>query len=170
MKKFYKPIIIFSVLLAVALTAVADESGAKKKEEKLPEFSLKSLDGKETVTDLTIKGKPAVFVVMQTACSACRGEVNDLNAFYGREEYKNIQFYLVCVDVKPEASLPRYLKTYNVSIPALVDPEYTFGTKYSIPFSPATVFFDKDAKVAKIMKGYKAGSFEEMKEALDELK
>ncbi|NIS74766.1 MAG: redoxin domain-containing protein, partial [Deltaproteobacteria bacterium] len=145
------------------------EEEAKKAENAMPEFSLNTLEGK-AVTNKTIKGKPAVFVLMQTACNMCRTEISDMDALSKSDSYKEISFFIVNVDIKPDATLPGYLKSNAISMTALVDPEFTFGPKFGLTFTPSAVFVDKSGKVAAISRGYKADGFEKAKGYLDMIK
>jgi cytochrome oxidase Cu insertion factor (SCO1/SenC/PrrC family) len=170
-----RKMIALSLAMGLVFCAVgnvlAEEGSKAKPEEKdmMPSFSLNTLDGK-TIDNSSIKGKAAVFVLMQTACNLCRQEVDDMNQISRREDYKNINFYVVSVDINPDRVLPGYVKRYKIKMTMLKDPDFTFGSKHDISFTPATIFVGKDGKVKGVSKGYSQGSFAEIKKNLDMIK
>ena len=143
-------------------------AGAPVDKDALPAFSLKTLDG-AVVDNAKIKGKPSVFLIMQTACNICRGEIQDVNGISQNPNYKAIDFYIVNVDFNPKL-LPGYLKENDIKIPALLDPDFSFGKKFGISFTPAAVFANKDGKVVGMTKGYNEDSLGEIKKNLDAIK
>ncbi|NIS75864.1 MAG: redoxin domain-containing protein [Deltaproteobacteria bacterium] len=172
-------VLLGSVFSMDALAQEGKKEAEKKGEAKVekseeaeaagPAWTLKSLDGKLTVTSEDFL-KPAVFVLMQTACNRCREEVKDFHYFAGADEYKAITFYLVNVDVKPEKVLPQYLDFYKITnFKVLVDPEFQFGPHYNVTFTPAAILIGKDGKQVDILKGYKEGTAGEIKGLLDKL-
>lgn len=181
MKTFLrKGLFLFLAAFAASLLAVpalAAEEAAKPApapaaapvdKDALPAFSLKTPDG-AVVDNAKVKGKPSVFLIMQTACNICRGEIQDVNGISQNPNYKSIDFYIVNVDFNPRL-LPGYLKENDIKIPALLDPDFSFGKKFGISFTPAAVFVNKSGKVVGITKGYSEDSLGEIKTNLDAIK
>lgn len=149
--------------------AAAPAAAASADKDLMPSFSLPGMDGK-AVDNESIKGKPAAFVFMQTACNLCRQEVDDMNKISAKSDYKDIGFYIVSVDINPDKVLPGYIESYKIKLPVLKDPDFTLGTKLGLSFTPAAVFVGKDGKVKAMTKGYAPGQFAEVKKNLDAIK
>jgi len=153
---------------AVFAAEEAKKEVAEQSKDAMPTFSLKDSGGKE-VTNASIKGRPTVFVLMQTACNICRTEVADVNTIYKSGKYKNMQFYIVNVDVSPKL-LPLYLKDNEISIPVLFDPTFSMGKSIGATVTPAMIFVAKDGRVKAVTTGYAEGAFEEMSKNLESIK
>jgi peroxiredoxin len=153
-----------------AADAVPAETAAPAPaKDAIPVFSLKMLDGK-TVSNDTVKGKPSVFVFWQTACSLCRVEVEDINQLAQMQAYKGINIYLVNVDLNAAKVLPSYVETNKISLPILVDPDYTLGPKFGINSTPGAAFVNSKGKVVSTTKGYGGDGISSLKAGLDAIK
>jgi peroxiredoxin len=154
---------LFFSFLLLAGHAQAEAPAAADK-NMMPVFSLKTSDGK-TIDNESIKGKPVTFLIMQTACNICRSEMADLNALDKSGQFKGVEFLVVNVDLNPKL-LPKYLADNKFEMTVLVDPDFTFGRKFGITFTPAAIFVNKAGKVVAITKGYTDASLGEIKDNL----
>lgn len=134
-----------AVLVLSAGVALAGEAVAVKA------FKVKDAKGAE-FTNKNIEGKTAVFVVVQTACSQCRGELLALSAKYDELKAK-ADIYTVLVDVNSERALSVYAADKH-KMPALLDPGFTIPDMAGLGVTPSTIVV-KGGKITYTKTGYR---------------
>lgn len=147
---------IAAVLGVFMLAAFAAPTWAARAKEgdAVPEFTVTMLSGKTlSSTELAKANKTYLITFIQTACSACKGEIIGLNKLV--KEAKSKVFVLpVAVDMRSGKDFLENYKSENaVDFDFGVDPKFSVPINFGISFTPATVVI-KDGKVFKIYRGY----------------
>lgn len=130
-----------------AVTTVSPKRLTAWKDQPMPAFSLKDMDGK-IWTEQSIIGKPTVINFWHTGCGPCIKEMPDLNEWI--TEYPEAN-YLSCtwnsLDVAKKVTDKVPFLFHN-----LVDGEPLFNTLHVI-VTPATLVIDKDGIIRLIIIG-----------------
>lgn len=134
--------------------------------EKLPDFTLKSLAGDE-VNLRQLEGEKVVVVnFWATWCGPCRHEIPDFNDVYSRYRDRGVEFLGIAVDESPETVLPEFLQDHPISYPVLLGaPDLTF--RYGVRGLPTTFIIDRAGKITKRTIG--AMSIQMLEAELDKL-
>jgi peroxiredoxin len=146
MQKLWLPIVI--VVLALPAQA-AELSG------KAPDFTLKSLTGKNIKLSEQ-RGNVVLLNFWASWCGPCRQEMPLLDKLHNR--YKRLGFTVLGVNVEQDTSKAnRYLQDVKVSFPILFDPNNTVSKRYDVSAMPTTVIIDRNGNMRYLHKGYKPG-------------
>ncbi|MCR8982511.1 thiol-disulfide oxidoreductase ResA [Brevibacillus laterosporus] len=145
---------ILGVLL-VALVFAVYTSFAKpneiKKGDKVPNFSLQSLDG-ETMTLADLKGKGVILNFWGSWCEPCRNEMPDLEKAWLANKDQNI--VIVGVNVgESEVSAEQFVRQVKTTFPILMDKQREVTKVYNIGQMPSTFYIDQDGIVQDIIIG-----------------
>lgn len=146
--------------IAVLGTALLLSTGYARAEDKvLAAFKLKNAEGKE-VTQEAFKGKKTLFVVVQTACSQCRTELDDISKNLDKVKAK-AEVVVILVDANSEIGLKRY-QEMGYAMPLLLDPMFNVPASVDINVTPGTFATDKDLKVYLTKTGYRPGTLDQL--------
>jgi peroxiredoxin len=128
--------------------SAANGSSAVSEDEKLPDFTLKTLAG-ETINLRSLEGQKVVIVnFWATWCGPCRHEIPDFNGVYSRYRDRGVEMLGISVDPSPEDEVPPFLQTNPIQYPVLAgSPELTY--KYGIRGLPTTFIIDRSGRIAK---------------------
>lgn len=141
--KFYG--VLFLTIISTLLNGCS-EKAAESASNKLPDFTLPDLSGRQ-VSLQSFEGKKIVVLnLWATWCGPCRHEIPDFNAAY--EIYKNrgVEFLGVSVDQNAGEVVPAFVNEIPITYPVLLgSPE--LGFKYGARGLPTTFIIDKNGAV-----------------------
>ena len=132
-----------------------------------PDFALKTLDGKRTLTLSELKGKKVLINFWASWCLPCVEETPALIEAYKQLDDPNVAF--VAIGMQDETvNLKKFAD--NNAIPYLVveDPEGKVGDAYGVRGLPMTLFVDSTGVVRTIVNG--AVKREKVVEVMSQLK
>lgn len=121
-----------------------------------PDFTLtNAIDGDEVNFNKDIKGKAKVTVLsfMNTGCSACLAEVQEISSVV-EEVGDKVAAYCLAVDKRGEAVVRSYHETYGFKVSYLLDPDFTIPGMYGFSYTPALVLVDKGGKILYMKGGF----------------
>lgn len=148
-----------SLLLLLAGAASAAPAGAPAKGleigQRLPEFSLAALDGKQVSYEKQIRGKAPItlFFFMTTACSACFDELKEINDFLGKNQGK-VDAWCIAVDLRGAQTVVPFQRAHNFRVKYLVDPKFSLPRTFGFNYTPSLAVVD-----AKGILLYKKGGY-----------
>ncbi len=120
-------------------------------------FALTSLDGKE-VKLAGLLGKDAVLLDFWAAwCPPCRRSIPALAEIAREFGPKGLVVYAVNQQDTPEA-VRNFLKSENINVPVLMDPESVAGNLYGVTGIPKIVLIDRSGIIAFVHAGYGPGT------------
>jgi thiol-disulfide isomerase/thioredoxin len=119
-------------------------------ENLIPDFSLKSEDGKIVKRD-DLKGKPSVLIFWGINCHSCKRELPHINELYKKYKGK-VNFYAVVVDSRDIDDIKETKKLWKFDIPVLIS-DRKIIYKYRVIGVPMILIVDKDLKPYKKMFG-----------------
>ncbi|MBX9851522.1 MAG: peroxiredoxin family protein [Cytophagaceae bacterium] len=162
---------IFSYLLVCACLLVLTAANAQyiqrapKKEDKLPEFSYQTLDGKKfTNQDLKVNSR-LMIVYFNPLCDVCKKETQEI---LGSIDYfKDIQIVMISPNGKEE--IEGFVKQYNLAahsqITVLHDAEDRFYKQFQALGYPSLYLYDHNKNL--IVQFDSHTDISEIKEAFD---
>ena len=107
-----------------------------------PDFSLPGLDGKR-LSLADHKGHVVLVNIWATWCPPCIDEMPSMQALYKELKGENFEILAVSIDALGSKAVAPFMKKYNLSFPALLDPEATIKTLYQTTGVPESFIIDK---------------------------
>lgn len=152
-------------LMLAAIGAMLSAATLAGATDVLPAFSLKADDGKVITQEyVQAKEKKTVFVMVQTACSQCSKELEEMDALWTDLSAK-ADFYVVLLDMNSGPGLERY-KGKGHKAPVLLDDQFRFPSLVGIGVTPATMVVGPDLQILHKKTGYRPGDLEVLMDLL----
>lgn len=145
-----------SAQIVLLLATIASSSAhAVTSEQAAPDFTLKSLDGKNLRLD-EYRGQVVLINFWASWCGPCRQEMPVLDRLHQR--YESAGFAVLGINVEGEEAPAReLLKKVPVTFPVLIDEGQRVSKLYNLQAMPSTVVVDRDGKIRYIHLGYRPG-------------
>jgi len=173
-----KTLIFVLLLLAINIQAQAqakeipaDYAYLVKIGQQVPEFSVKTIDGK-TVNIIDLKGKVVMLQFTASWCSVCRKEMPHIEADIWKKYKSNPNFALYGIDLdEPKDVVEKFAKQIPVTYPLTLDPKGDIFYQFAEKGAGVTrnVIIDKTGKIVYMTRLYKVEEFQEMKKIIAEL-
>ena len=142
-------------IIAAACVCVPALCQAVAVSEIAPDFTLKSIDGKNTRLK-EYRGQVVLINFWASWCGPCRQEMPLLERI--DERYKDAGFTVLGVNVEGKAGPAKEVATKaGVSFPVLVDEGQKVSELYDLESMPSSVVVDRDGVVRYVHRGYKPG-------------
>jgi cytochrome c biogenesis protein CcmG/thiol:disulfide interchange protein DsbE len=117
-----------------------------------PTFIFPGLDGK--AIDLqAYKGKVVFLNIWATWCPPCRDEMPSMERLYQELRGEDFEILSVSVDAAGAAAVAPFMKKYQLSFPALLDPEGTMKNLYGVTGVPESFIISRRGIVEKVVVG-----------------
>ena len=139
--------------------------------QQVPEFSVKTLDGK-SLSISSLKGKVLMLQFTASWCSVCRKEVPHIEADIWKKYKNNPNFALYGIDLdEPKDVVEKFAKQIPVTYPLTLDPKGDIFYQFAEKGAGVTrnVIIDKTGKIVYMTRLYKDAEFQEMKKIIAEL-
>jgi len=120
-----------------------------------PNFSLKSLDGKEFSLSATLEKGPVVLAFFKIGCPVCQFTFPFIERLYQRSKNPNIT--IVGISQNGPEKTAAFNKEYGVTFPVLLDPEekgYIVSNAYGLTMVPTILLVDTDGSVLVSSMGF----------------
>jgi len=155
------------LLVCFVSTTVLTQSSAASMKGAAPNFTLKSLTGKNLkLSEMT--GNVVLINFWASWCGPCREEMPLLNDLH--KKYEPLGFTVLGVNVEEDAKNARgFLKNFPVDFPVLLDNKNQVSKKYNVIAMPTTVVLDRDGNVRYLHQGYKPGDEEKYRKMVKKL-
>jgi len=145
--------VFFPVVLLLLLSSGfgwADE--VEPLRPQFPEVVFNSLDGNNTFTMSSFRGRPVLLTFWASWCGPCRVELPELSKLYGELAGRGFVLITVNVDQNPVAGR-RFLEALGLSLPVYrLDPQDTKAI--GVDALPANILLDADGRFVHAYKGY----------------
>jgi peroxiredoxin len=107
-----------------------------------PNFTLPGLDGK-MVSLSDHKGQVVLVNIWATWCPPCVDEMPSMETVYKEFKGENFEILAVSIDALGAKAVAPFMKKYNLSFPALLDPEGTIKTLYQTTGVPESFIINR---------------------------
>ena len=149
--RFLQSLFLGVVISCVSITPV----GAVSVSGPAPDFTLKSLDGKNLKLS-EMRGKVVLINFWASWCGPCRQEMPLLNSLHNK--YEPLGFTVIGVNVEERTENARdFIKNTPVDFPILLDNENRVSKLYKVVAMPTTVVVDRDGNMRFLHHGYIPG-------------
>lgn len=114
-------------------------------QEKAPDFTLTSIDGKK-ITLSTLFGKKIIVVnFWATWCPYCREKIPKLNQLYRNNQDKII---ILGISIsEPRERVANFVRKNNVTYPILLDPAGQVARQYGVIGIPKNIIIDQQGRI-----------------------
>ncbi|MCL6573598.1 MAG: redoxin domain-containing protein [Bacillus sp. (in: Bacteria)] len=151
-----KNITIMAVLLGLLGWAIYDNQAKTQstlnienvqtgiqKGEKAADFSLKTVDGKDTKLS-TYKGKKVILNFWATWCPPCKAEMPHMENFYEENQVNDVVILAVNLTAgeTKQSNVLKFIKDYGLTFPVLMDTDGNVGNMYQAISIPTTYIID----------------------------
>ena len=135
---------IFTLIIFICLIAEIVSAGMPAPGDRAPDFSLKTLDGKQ-VSLSDMKGK-VVLIGMFHICVPCMNQAIEFNKV--RDQFDENQVAIIGINTNGDSkeAILNYLSKFpeKVRFPYLMDPVKSFYQEYSQRDMPTVLIVDKE--------------------------
>jgi len=143
--------LILSIMIVFLIGAVGMSFGYEKG-EKAPDFTLKSLSGKNIKLS-EMRGRVVLVNFWATWCAPCKKELPYFNHLY--EKYKRLGLEILGVNIDKMATQAKGMSTFlDLSFPVLLDPSGQTSDLYQIRSMPTTFVVAKDGTLRHVHWGF----------------
>ncbi len=165
-KKF---ILLVTLLTFTTCIFAQDEFTLVKKGDTAPDFSITLENGSvKKLSDL--KGKVVWVNFFATWCPPCRKELPHLDKDVYQKLKDNKNFEVLVIGREHDwATLNKFKKDNNFSLPFYPDAERNVFSKYAKQNIPRNFIIDKEGKIVIASTGFKEEEFQEMIKKVEEL-
>lgn len=136
---------LFSLALTTEAVAIGEGTPA-------PDFTLKSLDGKN-VRLSQYRGKYLLINFWATWCGPCKMEMPSLEKLYQRFKLKQFDVLAISGDMFGAQVVRPYVEAQKLSFTILLDQQLAISNKYGIVSLPTTFLVDPQGKVIGVHSG-----------------
>ena len=147
-------VVVVVLLVGRGNSAAADVrvsgGGTPREGQVPPQFSGTTIEGSRF--DLAAERGHVVLVnFFATWCDNCRAELPLLQRTWTQHHGQGLD--VVTVDFNDGGDARGFLRSYGVSLPALLDPSSTVGHAYLVSDLPVSFFVGRDGRVASVFHG-----------------
>lgn len=162
MKKYMTTLPIV-VLTTVALCGVTKDSTTNKELRDLPKVKIKTMKGKNILTDKIIEEKLTFVSFWATWCVPCLKKMKKLEILHHKYSENNFQVLGINVDdSKTARKITSILKSKNITFPVYLDMEQKFLSKFNSEALPFSILVSQDNKILWEHTGYIPGDEKEI--------
>jgi cytochrome c biogenesis protein CcmG/thiol:disulfide interchange protein DsbE len=113
-----------------------------------PNFTFPDLNGLQ-VSLSDHRGKVVLVNIWATWCPPCKEEMPSMQKLYEKFKGENFEILAVSIDSTGRDAVAPFMRTMNLTFPALLDPKGDIGSLYGATGVPESFVIDKDGIVVK---------------------
>lgn len=137
--------------------------------KKAPDFSLKSLDGREHSLKSALEKGPVVAAFFKVSCPVCQFTFPFLERLYQRYGKEGVTF--LGISQNDAGDSKKFAQQYGVTFPTLLDAKgYPASNAYGLTNVPTIFLIDTDGTVKVSSMGFSKADLEAMANALADRK
>jgi peroxiredoxin len=145
----FRGIILVSLaVIAVAVLFLLKQNNSYLKYSPLkrghsaPNFTFPGLDGK-IVSLADYRGQVVLVNIWATWCPPCVDEMPSMEKLHQELQGENFEILAISIDAVGTKAVAPFMKKYNLSFPALIDPDGTIKTLYHMTGVPESFIIDR---------------------------
>lgn len=163
MRKFITFFLSAIFIISFINVACATAEMELKEGDRVEQFVLRNGLTKKDISfndNIMGKSKYSVIIFANTACGACRKEMQTLSKL--STKFSDLTTYVVLVDMRGEDIVEEYHKQFGYNVTYLLDPEFTIPPTYGFNFTPSMMIVDKNGIIRYKKGGYNFKKDEEV--------
>jgi len=133
-----------------------------------PDFTLLDVDGK-SVSLSENRGRVLMVNFWATWCTPCRVEMPSMESLYRQFNRKEFEIWSVSSDFEGARVVKPFMKSYNLTFPALIDENFEVNNLYQVRSLPTTYIIDQEGVITHRYFGAKNWNEEASKEIIRKL-
>lgn len=141
-----KGIIIGILFMVLVLLVFFGRKSDFSPGEKLPSFTLNSLDNRPF--SFPDNEHFTVIHFWTTFCDTCIEEADEMEAFYNTFHEKGVEIYAINIEPGNREKIQEFVQKFNWKFPVLLDPDNKTGKLYRITGVPETLVALPDGRLA----------------------
>ena len=145
-------VFIAAVLVILLLRNERDSTVTTTKQIQVgfpaPNFTFPDLNGQQ-VSLSDHRGKVVLVNIWATWCPPCRQEMPSMQKLYERFKGENFEILAVSIDSTGREAVAPFMRTMNLTFPALLDPRENIRPLYGVTGVPESFIIDKDGIVVE---------------------
>jgi peroxiredoxin len=151
----FAPLAAALFLSAAAPAQAAPAAKPVEVGQRVPEFTLNSLEGAPVSFEKQIRGKSPVTLLffMTTACSACYEELKEINDFLARNPAR-VSAWCIAVDLRGAQTVAPFAKANNFRVKYLIDPKFSLPRTFGFNYTPSLAVIDAKGTLLYKKGGY----------------
>ncbi|MCT4603851.1 MAG: TlpA family protein disulfide reductase [Marinifilum sp.] len=156
-----------SLFVALTLTASDYQGSLLKKGDKVPEFTVTTLDGKE-IASSELKGKVVLINFFATWCGPCMKELPEVQKHLW-PKFKDKNFVMISIGRQhTKDELIKWNKKKGFTFPIAPDPKREIYSKFASQYIPRNFIVDKSGKIIWQGVGFEQKELDEMIKTIQE--
>ena len=159
--------LLFSVLLSLSILFAAAAS-AVSEGDLAPDFTLPTLDGRESKSLSASHGKVRYLVFWASWCIACRVSIPEMVVLQQELGEERLAVIAISVDEWIDDAT-RFLSRYSVNYDNLSDPHGKIAEAYGLLAMPTSFVIDPEGRITLVHQGFKPGDMTAIRAHIDEL-
>ena len=145
-------VFIAAVLVILLLRNERDSTVTTTKQIQVgfpaPNFTFPDLNGRQ-VSLSDHRGKVVLVNIWATWCPPCRQEMPSMQKLYERFKGENFEILAVSIDSTGREAVGPFMRTMNLTFPALLDPRENIRPLYGVTGVPESFIIDKEGIVVE---------------------
>jgi peroxiredoxin len=133
-----------------------------------PDFTLLDVDGK-SVSLSDNRGRVLLVNFWATWCTPCRVEMPSMETLYRQFSREEFEILSVSSDFEGAAVVKPFMRSYQLTFPALIDNDFEVSNLYQVRSIPATYIIDQEGVITHRYFGAKVWNDEASKEIIRKL-
>jgi len=163
-----KQILLSFALLALTLGLAVPAVALTPVGETAPDFTLSSLDGKESYTLSELRGQVVYLDFWASWCGPCRRSFPEVQALHA--QYKDRPFRVLAVSLDRNAADGiKFLQAQKVGFPSVFDEGGKVATRFGVQSIPSAFVIGPDGKVAHSAVGFDPRGLPQLKTKIEGL-
>ncbi|TSA35909.1 MAG: TlpA family protein disulfide reductase [Porphyromonadaceae bacterium] len=169
MKKLLSLLIVALIMQTAYSQTDKDTANLLKVGSDIPEFTVKTLDGKTLSSD-DLYGKVVLINFFATWCRPCNQELPLVEKDIWAKYKDNKDFVLVIIDRAEKAEVVKaFVEKKKWTMPFYLDEKKEVYSKFATRFIPRNYLFDREGTLVLNSMGFKKEEFEVLKKEIDDL-
>ncbi len=141
---------IFTLLLILVVSALGNDL-KEMVDKEAPDFTLKTFDGKKTVTLKDLRGKVVIVDFWASWCAPCKKSLPELDQLDAALE--DVVILAINIDDKSENAL-EFIDELGLNLTCLFDKDKKVVEAYGVSAMPSALLIDKKGMVRYAYSGY----------------
>jgi cytochrome c biogenesis protein CcmG/thiol:disulfide interchange protein DsbE len=113
-----------------------------------PNFTFPDLNGQQVILS-DLRGKVVLINIWATWCPPCRKEMPSMQKLFERFKGENFEILAVSIDSTGREAVAPFMRTMNLTFPALLDPKEDIRSLYGVTGVPESFIIDKEGIVVE---------------------